>query len=147
MEEATPVETLTPQERLLISANKFIGQDASPEDNVPDEVGCVESIVNVIREVYPDFPTIYHTMLLYYELVKNPHFKSTLEIKKGNIIVSPTGSGNGTIRGHCGVIAEDNRIISANSKTGHWENNYSLQNWINNFRGKGGLRIYIFEPI
>ena len=145
--EATPIETLTPKEKMLVAANRFIGMDASPEDNVPDEVGCVESIVNIIKDVYPDFPTIYHTMLLYYELVKNPNFKSTLEIKPGHLIVSPTGSGNGTVRGHCGVVAEDNKIISSNSTTGKWESNYTLNGWIDSFRVKGGLRIYVFEPI
>ena len=87
------------------------------------------------------------TWKLYKLLKKDKRFKLTLVLKAGNIILSPTWSGNNTIRGHTGIIGENNIIMSADSNDGIWKENYTIDKWIKRFRQKGQMPIYVFEPI
>lgn len=137
----------TPQEKLLCYARQYNGVDASPQDDVDDSLGCAESVSNVIKRLYPDFPIIYATWFLKDELDKDDRFEGTLELEPGAIIVSPTGTGNGSIRGHTGILGEDNVIYSNNSFTGIWEPNYTIDSWVTRYRTRGGLKIYVYKPV
>lgn len=133
------------RQAVLEEAHLWIGKDVSPSDIADDELACAESVCNVLKYVYPDFPVLISTARLYEHLRKDKRFKATLDFQPGNIIISPTGTGVG--HGHAGICAEDERIMSNTSATGKWENNYGLANWIAYFRHKKAMRVYYFEPI
>lgn len=140
-------EVINPREKLLIAAKEWLGKDASPDEKAPDDLACAESVSNILRSIYPDFPIIISTAELRKQLNKDTRFKSTLDIKPGCILVSPTGSGNGTIpNGHTGIFLTGDRIASNSSKSGLWEDNYSLDEWIAYYRDKGGFPLYVYEP-
>lgn len=136
-----------PQEVLALVAEGFLEREASPEDNAPDELACVESLTNILRFVYSDFPQEISTIILKKRLDNSPHFKPTLALDRGNIILSVTGTGNGTIVGHCGILRGNSRIMSNTSKNGLWQDNYSVNAWVNRFRIRGGMKIYVYEPV
>lgn len=140
---------VNPRERLLEAAKIWLGKDASPKDNAPDDLACAESVSTIIRSsIAPDFPICLSTADLKKQLSADKRFKVTLDIKPGNILVSPTGSGNGKIpNGHTGVFLTSDRIASNDSRTGKWEDNYSLASWIARYRTKGGYPLIVFEPI
>lgn len=149
-----PMEELIPEPQtkdapgmLLEASRQYEGEDASPQDFVDDALGCAESVSRVIQAIYPDFPVITGTWTLREHLRQDKRFKATLNMDPGNVIVCPTGSGNGKIRGHTGVIGKDNRIYSNNSFTGIWEPNYTVDEWINRYVGLGKLKIYVYEPV
>lgn len=146
-----PVEPIVPKtpigETLALIAENFIGTDASPKDTADDELACVDSLTLIVKYVFPDFRHILSTQGLKKELDDSHHFKPTLELKRGNIILSVTDTGNGTVRGHCGILRSPTRIMSNTSADGLWKDNYSLDAWIQRFRVKGGLKIYVYEPI
>jgi hypothetical protein len=61
----------TNTETLLRVAKEMVGRDASPRDQAPDDLGCAESLANVIHSVDPDFPI---TMQIYWlRLLKEVH--------------------------------------------------------------------------
>lgn len=142
-----PIVPKSNREKILETAKKYIGKDASPLDNVPDEVGCADSCSRVVNEAIGDFPIIVSTAALYISLKSNPRFKQSTELKAGSIIVSPTGYGNGSIRGHTGIIGDNEVIMSNDSATGQWQENYTIGTWVKRYRKVGGLPLYVFEPI
>lgn len=136
------------REKLLEESIKWLGKEASPFDYATDELGCVESLCSIIKHsIARDFPLELATWKLFNLLKKDKRFKLTLDLKPGSIILSPTGSGNGLIRGHTGIIGENGVIMSNNSHTGIWEENYTMDSWIERWRNKGKMPIYVFEPV
>ena len=136
------------RERLLSEAKKWLGKDASPYNYASQELGCAESVCSILKHsVARDFPLELATWLLNTLLRKDKRFKSTLALSPGNIILSPSFSGNGKIRGHVGIIGENGTIMSADSGTGIWKENYNIQTWVTRYRKLGGFPIYVFEPL
>lgn len=128
----------------IADALTLLKTDITPEDRVPDEVACVENVCEVINKVIP-FPILYYTPDFVRELKNDPRFEATLDFNEATIIVCATGTGNGTMRGHCGIIGIGKKIISNNSKTGRWEYNYDIESWKQKFRIKGGMPILLFR--
>lgn len=140
------------RKELFFFACTFLGKDASPEDIATDEYGCAETVTDIVHKCFGDLPkegkTIVSTTKLYEQLKKHPKFRQTFNLKPGNIIISPTGYGNGTIKnGHTGIIGENQTIMSNSSKTGNFEKNYTIKSWVDRFRLKGGFPVFVFERI
>jgi hypothetical protein len=135
----------TNREALIRVCKENLGRDITPLDNVPDSVACAESVSSIIKAVLPDFPIIPSTYDLDKYLRKDKRFEPTLDLESGNIIISPTGRGNGLIVGHTGLILEDSMIASNSSNNGHWEINYTIPSWIKRYRQKGGFPIFVFR--
>lgn len=129
-------------ELIFEQARAKVGQDASPADLAPDELGCAESVSNIINAITP-FPIILSTKTLYETLCNDNRFERTLELKKGNILTSPTGYGTG--HGHTGIIGEYEVIYSNDSNTGTWQPNYTIKSWVNYFRKKKGFPLFVFK--
>lgn len=132
------------REKLYQEALTWIGKDASPNNSAPQELSCAESVSNIVRKVLPDFPMILGTAELLGRLKNDPRFKATLDPKEGNIVINSTGSGNGTIRGHCGIFTTNEQIMANNSNTGLWDVKYTALTWKNYFRLKGGMPTHYF---
>lgn len=111
---------------------------------VPDEVGCVASLMTVLNLALPVDTHLTYTPTLHTYLKSDPAFKGTLTPSAGCIVVAVTEGEN---RGHCGIFLTDTRIASNNSETGVWEDNYSWQNWIAHFRDKQHLHSYLFQAV
>lgn len=148
--EAVKKETekiVNPRERLLAAAQAWLGKDASTTNLAPDDLACAESVSNIIQSsIIPGFPTCISTADLKKQLDK--YCQRTLDIEPGYILISPTGTGNGNIsNGHTGIFLTPDRIASNSSATGLWTDNYSLKEWINRYRVKGGMPLLVYKPI
>jgi len=144
-----PVPAPAPEsnrERLHEEALLSIGTDASPLDHTPDEFGCAESLSLIVRRAFPDFKAPFTSTidLAAYLDKRTDLFKRTIIYKPGCIIVSPRV---GTVPGHCGFFTDGSRIISNDSKSGLMQNNYSWNGWVQEFKDRRGLRIFIWEPL
>lgn len=144
-EEYLSVPRKTNQQKLLEIAKAFVGKDISPNDVAPDELGCAESVSEAIRKIYPDFSIIVSTKMLFDRLNNDKRFRRTTDLDAGNVIISPTGMGNGKIIGHTGIIGEDQIIYSNDSIKGTWEKNYTITSWVNRYRKIGGFPLYVFK--
>lgn len=142
--------------QLYESALKYIGIDASPADRVPDEVACAESVCDIIKSIMPTMPVITGTWTLWDYMEKHAKFKKVTVPMPGTIIISPTGKGNGSIRGHVGICGDRGVIMSNtsfdNPKTpenekGKWMPNFTIDTWIEWYKNKGGMPIYMYDLI
>lgn len=145
IKEETPKPPRTNRDKLLELAIFHYDTDPTPKDEHPDEFACVHSLTTILKKLLPDFKVISYTPDLLKVLQKDTRFKPTTEFKEGNIIISPTLSGNGTVIGHTGIIGRDGKIYSNASSTGLWYDKYDLISWIDRYSRKGGLSLYIFE--
>lgn len=130
----------TNTERLLKLAKESLGTDLSPFDIAPDELGCAESISNLIGKVIT-FPVSISTAQLKECLDDSKQFERITEPEDGAIIVSPRTD---TVFGHVGIFLGTS-IASNNSLNGLFEKNYLYSTWIKEFKEKRGLRIYLWR--
>ncbi|MGX7894415.1 hypothetical protein [Tsuneonella sp. HG222] len=132
---------------LLTAATKRLGTDASPKDLAPDTIGCAESVTNIIRDVLPDFPIITGTASLKARLDTDPRFRRSEVATPGTIILSPTGSSTSkkVTNGHVGIIGQFG-IMSNDSATGKWEQNYTATTWRQRW-GDNGYETYYYQLI
>lgn len=137
------------RERLFERAQKSIGQDASPNDKAPDEVGCAETVNEIHKAEFGfEIGGDVSTARMFKALVAHPDFRdvSSETWLPGDVIISPTGSSKkkGAV-GHCAIVDENGRIMSNDSKTGKWQSNYTYESWTRYFKTKNGFPIYVFR--
>lgn len=143
------IETISNRERLYNRAKSFIGRDASPKDTVSDDVACVESLQCVYRDEFGEFiatgAAFTSTWSLLITLKDHVDFYEVTEPLPGDIILSATGTGNGSIDyGHVGVCGKTH-IMSNTSDTGIWEPNYTYKEWDDYFFKRGGFPTSYFR--
>ena len=119
---------LSMSELLFKKSEQSLGIDVTPLDRVNDELACVTSLTAILNQVVK-FPRMSYTPYFVRELKRDKRFKSVLDIKVGDIIINATNSGYNLIRGHCGIIGKNGKIMSNNSRDGIWKYNYNLDTW------------------
>lgn len=133
--------------KLYLSAIQYLGTDASPNDVAPDELGCADSVSQILKNTFPKIIRgSVSTAELFNQLNTSSKFKRVKLYKPGDIVISPTGKGKtGKIRnGHVGIVSENDRIMSNSSATGQWTENYTVTTWVKRYREQGGYPIYFF---
>lgn len=138
----------TPQgQKIFETAKKCLGIDASPNDVAPDELGCADTVSNILIKAGFTMPVIISTAKLYdYLNTQNTWVKLDTPLM-GDVVVSPTGMGglNGIKHGHTGIVGTGNVIMSNSSATGTFEPNYTISSWIQKYKVKGGYPIFYFR--
>jgi hypothetical protein len=134
-------------EQLYHVALHGIGTDVSPKDYAPDELSCAESVSSLVRKVLLDFPIITGTWTLLDYMKDDRRFVPTKIPKPGTIIISATGTGNGTIRGHAGICGQNLTIMSADYRTGLFMSNFTIDTWTKRYKDKGGMAIKMFDIV
>lgn len=130
---------------LLDVCEAWIGKDASPNDLVPDEVGCAETVTTLLKKVYPDTPILTGTWTLW-DYLRNPKngYMEVREPRPETIIICATVPGK-PFPGHVGIFQSDMTIASNDSKTGRFEKNYTYQSWMERYMTKGGYKVYLYD--
>ena len=124
-------------------AKLCIGKDMSP---IEDELGCAEALNNVVqRALGKPIGGGASTYYMAKHLTWNLRNVRVYEPKPGDIIISPTGHGNGKIRGHVGIMGENETIMSNNSYNSKWESNYTLGKWKAHYQNFGGLPVKFYR--
>lgn len=144
---APEIPAETSGEKLYRLAMNHYGTDPTPDDKVDDEISCVYSLTTILKEVVPDFPVMEYTPRFLEQIEKDARFRKTVEFKKGNIIISPTGSGSARITGHTGICGINGKILSNSSATGLWTDKFDQISWIDRYSRMGGLDVHIFELV
>ena len=147
VDELVEKDTKSPSERLLELAEAHVNVDVTPNDEVDDVVACADSLTTLLRKQYPDLPHSVYTPTTFKDLENSSHFERTKIIAPGHVIISPTGFGNGKVRGHCGILGKNEVIWSNQSATGLWTNHLTLGKWVDRYRDEGDLPIYVYKPL
>ncbi len=122
-----------------------IGTDASPVDVASDDLGCAESVSNLISKVI-SFPIITGTWTLWDVFRRDKRFEEVSEYGgRGIIVICATGTGNGKIRGHVGILGENKEIMSSSSETGLWGVFYNIKTWKKRYGDIGDFTTFYFR--
>lgn len=135
------------RERLYITAVSCLGTDVTPDDIVPDEYDCADTVNQVFYKTFNEFiGGGASTYSMYRSLGDVSRFDRVDIPKCGDIIISPTGYGNGNLsNGHVGIVGQSGVIMSNNSYIGLFEENYTLDSWKARYGDKGGYPIAYFR--
>jgi Bacteriophage peptidoglycan hydrolase. len=118
----------------------------------PKEYGCAEAVNRIFKECFGyEIGGDVSTARLYQVLLSGPRFtkiKAPNRALRGDIVISPTGYGSGAIaNGHVGIFSDDGKIMSNNSYTGLWEENYDSYSWVKRYVLEGGYPMEVFRII
>lgn len=130
---------------LLQVCEESIGIDVTPDDLVPDSVSCAITVSTLLNKLDPSFPKVAGTWTLWDILEHRTDYERVTVPSPETIVISPTGTGNGSISGHTGIILADNVIASNDSATGKFLKNYTLDTWSARYVDKGGFKIYMYK--
>lgn len=136
---------------LFAVALKYIGTDASPNDVAPDELGCAETVYDILQTAFPlnvGFPFVISTSKLYDALKISSKYIKIDQPLEGDIVISPTGYGNGNLsNGHVGIKGEGDKIMSNDSSTGLFKENYTMADWKKRYVTLGGYPMVYFRRV
>ncbi len=139
------------QQKIYNTAFRFLGVDASPNDLAPDEVGCADTVSSILQAALGSNMAIDYTIStaqLYRELLTSKAYMLVQVPEPGDILVSPTGYGNGGLsNGHTGIWGRGGKIMSNSSATGKFEQNYDTEHWKARYVGLGGFPMFTFRKL
>jgi len=92
--------------RLYKTAVSYIGTDVTPSDIIPDELDCANTVNTLhIRAFGYAIGGGASTWLLHKALQHSPYFTKVDIPLPGDIVISPSGHGNGKLsNGHVGIV-------------------------------------------
>jgi hypothetical protein len=146
-----PVATLkmnkSNAQTLYETAASCLGQAIAPTHLA--ELGCAIVVNRIYKKAFGTqivpSPNDSSTLSLYMAL-ENGNFDKVTDPLPGDIIISPTSLGNGKIpHGHTGIVAKYG-ILSNDSFTGTFRENFTLQGWKNYYVDKGGYPQLYYRP-
>lgn len=136
------------RQALYAYARICIGKNMSFD--APDEYGCADSVNQIaLRALGRPIGGGASTNLMYASLRSSLRFLKVTVPQPGDIIISPTGYGGagGIANGHVGIVCEGGKIMSNNSNTGLWEENYTLASWRDRYWLRGGYPVLFYRVI
>lgn len=152
-----PTPPLTMPEILYDTAKGLLGKHLTLNSSVPPEVGCAEAVSTVLlRAGITGVPVmgIASTAVMATWFANSKQFEEIMSPEEGAVIVSPTGSGNGTVRGHVGIIGRfdlqyrgDWGIMSNDSQTGLFLELWNYVNWNKYYGAVGSLKVRMFRAV
>jgi hypothetical protein len=134
---------------LYEKALQYIGTDASPLDRADDELGCAESVSEIICKVISSFKVVTGTWTLMNAFDTDDRFEELTFtnhdiVPVGTIIICATVPGK-PFPGHVGIFAKNNSIMSNDSATGKFMANYTAETWYQRWVVKGGYRVRFYK--
>jgi len=132
--------------KLYETARLCLGQDIAPLEN---EFGCAEAVNNVVFKAFGDYAGgDLSTLRMYHVIRNNKKFVQVYKPRAGDIILSPTGMGNGYIpNGHTGIMVNHKFVMSNSSKDGKWRPNYTIKGWRDRYERDGGFPVLFFRRV
>lgn len=114
-----------------------------------DDVDCAISLNNIVFRAFGDYAGgDMSTYRMYHALKNNKKFVQVSSPRPGDIIISPTGTGNGHLsNGHAGIVGYGDAIYSNDSRTGLFSSNYTHQSWKDRYVRRGGFPVLYFRRI
>jgi hypothetical protein len=108
---------------ILKTAKLHKGLHLSP---IHKSLGCVEAFTNLLDRCKIFLKERMSTIRLYQELIKDSRFEEIKEPEAGCIILTVT---QGRRNGHVGIVSDDSKVFSNNSRTFLWDDHYTLWTW------------------
>lgn len=147
--------------RIYKTALDSLGIDNTPNDIIPDEVGCMEAVDTIHRMAlgyYINGKRSGITVSTYqgWRIMRDSAlFTAVDRPMEGDILIYPSGTGNGNLsNGHvfiCGKVninePEQTKLMSNSSASGTFEQNYTVATAKARYETLGGYKGYWFRPV
>jgi hypothetical protein len=135
--------------KLYYTAQGWLGKDASPSDEAPDEYGCAETVNAIVERTFgKPIGGDVSTYRMYYAIRDNKKFVEVKKPIRGDIILSPTGYGNGSMNnGHVGIVGLNGVVMSNSSAGGLFLEKYSVLSWKERYGDKGGYPVLFYRRV
>lgn len=146
----------TMEDTIYAIAKESLGKHITLNESVPSDVGCAEAVSYILKKAGALIPPsgIPGTASLLAWLEVSPDFIEVDIPEPGAVIVSATGSGNGNITGHTGILGkkgamytDDYGVLSNDSATGIFRELWSYRAWVNYYQLEGGMKVRLFRGI
>ena len=138
------LNTMIPSRQMLVYARLMNGKDLS--QIAPNDVGCAESVTRITNVLFGD-DVITGTYSLLGHFLKNKIvWKEVYAPSDGVVVLSATGTGNGSIPGHVGIY-DKGRVWSNNSISGKWDAHFSHQAFVYRYKVLGGMKVRYFVRV
>ena len=139
----------TNAEILYDMAVSCLNTDVTPADQVPDDVACAETVNAIHKKTFgKEIGGGSATRAMYHALLNNPLWTKVFEPEAGDLVISPTGYGNGSLaNGHVGIVGKNNVIMSNSSSTGKFTENFNIDSWKDRYADKGGFPVVYFRKV
>lgn len=140
---------MTNAEKLYQTAYDSLGKDMSPNDVAPDSLACMESVDGVWLAAFGEHllapESRVSTNLGYKAMRLDPRLEQIDIPETGCIVISPTGySSKNSAHGHTGIWGNHD-VMSNDSRTGRWTDNYTHAAWNTVFNRTLGFPVYFFR--
>lgn len=140
---------MTNSEKLYTEAIRWLGKDASPQDEVDDSVACVSTIEKIYFSAFGEYMCPpkgeTSTLRLYQKLKNDPLWRETDKPSPGVLVLSPSGMSSKNYKhGHAGIFMLGNTIASNESRSGLFVESYTTNSWNQIFRDKMGFPVFYF---
>lgn len=143
------------EDRMYNCAKNALGTHQTLNDSVAPEVGCAEAWSAIAKLAgVQGIPSLGFagTAQVWAFLKNSPQFEKIATPEAGATLVSPTGYGNGKVRGHVGVLARyglmytaDWGVCSNDSSTGLFREQWALKEWQQFYGVEGGLPVEMYR--
>lgn len=135
--------------RIYETALACLETDVTPKDEYPDSVSCAITVNRIYQKTFgTEIGGGASTYWLYNALLANTGFEMVDIPKEGDIVISPTGYAGkgGTIpNGHTGICGKDGLIMSNDSATGLFKQNYTISTWYTRYVEHGHFPMKYFR--
>ena len=125
-------KVVNPDRRLALyeTARMNLEKDLVPDEN---DLACAAHLNQVFKKAFGrEIGGNYSTYRMYQVLRTDYRFQRVLTPLAGDIIISPTGyAGSGGVipNGHVGLCSDNGKIMSNDSQSGLWTENYDMDSW------------------
>ena len=125
-----------------------LGTDASPNDAAPDELGCAESVTEILKAANTMPYVEISTYRLYNYFLASPNWELVDTPRPGDVVLSPTAYSSKRpvpFVGHVGIVGKNDTIMSNDSATGKFMSNYTMLSWRNRWVKRGGYPMLFYR--
>jgi len=140
-------------ELIYFTALRQLNTDVTPNDNIPDEVACAETVEAIVYQATGyEIGANGSTYMMKAIFDSSPLWTKVEVPTRGTIILSATGHGNGNLaHGHVGIMGEimpnfeDSVIMSNSSSDGLLRANYTVASWNARYKELGGFPVEFYQ--
>lgn len=139
---------MTKAEQLAQLAESKIGVDFTNNNLVPKEVSCSFAVTTLVNQIDKRVAIQPGTTIFWSFMDESELFERIWEPERGCIIISPTGTNTRPEtmpHGHVGIYLDTNRIVSNDSASGLWIENYSRESWRKRYHYDGGYPVKLYR--
>lgn len=137
-------------ETIVKKVKELLGTDFTNDQIVPDEVSCAYAVTTLLNKIDPTVPIEVATYNLNLYFRNSGKFERIYAPEAGCFVICPTGTNTRPdiiYNGHVGVYIDDYHIVSNDSPSGLFIQNYDTDKWRKRYVDRGGFEVFLYRKV